>query len=637
MAQDYKTRLTADTSQHDQALKRSAQQVYQYKQKAEETDKSMGQLVGKLGKFVKVLAVAKVAGEGFNSIMRNNQTAADNYGQTMEVAKRISDEFFYAVSKADFSNFINGMYSCISAASEYYKALDNLQTLQLGLIGENARLDKEMQNARLRVRQGDASAVADIQRISDEMLANVRKEQASIKKTLEKMIKSAAIGTGKSGDYRVTYDRGFDVEEVQRWLSHQSELEIEITRAKSEVDDLMRRASEYNDMNGIHSQAAQAEARYKALVALRDKMSDGENLQAFEQQYAKMQQLEAQYSQMEQRNLRYTKELGADNEPKTPTFKAPKVKVQTEIEPPPEGSIAELEAKLSELGKSYKLATTDEQRNALREQMEALQAELDRMNGKKVEVAVTPVIPEGSIAYLQQQIRELTTQMENTPDAEIRIKLQADIADLQNQLKELQTTDAERAAEALKKKYAELQAQVNATASAFSSFGSIFSSLGDCMEDEGKRFMQVMATVFNGISTLIPQIAALTASEEAEAMASGTASAAKLPFPYNLASIASVVATLMGVFASISSIAKGGFADGGIFSGKTTIGDYNLARVNAGEMILNNRQQQHLFNLLNGNTQVNARTDGGNVTFTIHGSDLQGTLANYNKRRNRVM
>ena len=312
---------------------------------------------------------------------------------------------------------------------------------------------------------------------------------------------------------------------------------------------------------------------------------------------------------------------------------SPKVKIEPEIEPIPEGSIKELETAMAELKKKFSLATTDEERAAIKEQIKTLQGELDRMNG----VEIKPEIKEGSIAYIQQQIRELTTELENTPDATVRIKLQADIADLQKQLKEMQTTDAERAAESLKKKYEELQNQVQSTASVFSSLGSIFNSLGDTMGEEGQKVLQVIGTVMNGIATLIPQIAALTATEEAEAMASGTASAAKLPYPANLAAIASIVATIMGVIGSIASIASSSkFADGGIFQGSTTIGDYNLARVNAGEMILNNRQQKHLFNLLNGNTQVNAVTDGGNVTFTIHGSDLQGTLNNYNKRVNRV-
>ena len=633
MAQDYKTRLTADTSQHDNALKRSAQQVYQYKQKAEETDKSMGKLVGKVGKFVKVLAVAKVASEGFNSIMKNNQTAADNYGATMEACKRISDEFFYSISKADFSTMINGLGSCISAADEYYNALDNLQTLQLGLTGENARLDREMQEARERVRKGDKSSVADIERISAEMLANVQKERAAISNTLDKMIKNYVRGAvGKSGDYRVTYESGFDVEQVQRWLSHQNELAMAIEKARQEMNRLKDAASEYNDMNGIHAQAAQAEAYYKALVKLQDKMGDGENLKAFEDQYSKMQQIMASYSQMEQRNIRYTQELGAD---RGTNHKTPKIKVETEIEPLPEGSIAALEEQVSNLNKNFRLATTDEDRQKFKQQIEEAQAELDKLLGKEKKIEIQPVIPEGSIAYLQLQLKALRDQFENTPDAELRIKLMADMSELEKQLKDMQTTDAERAAEALTKRLQDMQNEAQATASAFDAMGSVFTNLGTCLDETSQKILNGIGSIISGIGAVIPQIASLIAAEEGEAMASGVAGAAKVePWPAKVAAIASIVAQILGVIGTIASISK--FADGGIIGGATSIGDYNLARVNRGEMILNSRQQQHLFNLLNGGTQAHDNSNGGNVTFTIHGSDLQGTLNNYNRKTGRV-
>ena len=71
-------------------------------------------------------------------------------------------------------------------------------------------------------------------------------------------------------------------------------------------------------------------------------------------------------------------------------------------------------------------------------------------------------------------------------------------------------------------------------------------------------------------------------------MASGTASAAKLPFPANIGAIAAIVATILGTFATISS-SMGSFANGGIIAGGSTHGDFLTARVNAGEMILNGR------------------------------------------------
>jgi len=71
--------------------------------------------------------------------------------------------------------------------------------------------------------------------------------------------------------------------------------------------------------------------------------------------------------------------------------------------------------------------------------------------------------------------------------------------------------------------------------------------------------------------------------KEAGAIAGATASGASLPFPANIAAIAAGIAAVVAGFAMVFSC----FADGGIVGGKTTIGDFNLARVNKGEMILN--------------------------------------------------
>lgn len=120
-------------------------------------------------------------------------------------------------------------------------------------------------------------------------------------------------------------------------------------------------------------------------------------------------------------------------------------------------------------------------------------------------------------------------------------------------------------------------------------------------------------------------------------MAEGAASVMDLPYPANLAALATVIATITSVIGSVASVASQQFAEGGIFKGRNTIGDYGLARVNAGEMILNGTQQARLFRMLNNPTITTTGTDGGNVTFTIHGSDLQGTLNNYNRKRGRVM
>lgn len=88
----------------------------------------------------------------------------------------------------------------------------------------------------------------------------------------------------------------------------------------------------------------------------------------------------------------------------------------------------------------------------------------------------------------------------------------------------------------------------------------------------------------------------------------------------------------LGIVASTISQLKG-YNAGGIIDGNSIHGDKVLARVNSGEMVLNKRQQSNLFRQLNNATN-NASAFGGNVTFTIHGSELVGVIDNYNSKMN---
>ncbi len=178
-----------------------------------------------------------------------------------------------------------------------------------------------------------------------------------------------------------------------------------------------------------------------------------------------------------------------------------------------------------------------------------------------------------------------------------------------------------------KKSMEDLSDTASALGSAFDGLGGIFSAVGD---ESAAAMMQIVATTADGIAQIIPQIMSLIGVKEGEAIASGTASASALPFPANIAAIASIVATVISTFASISSVISGSFANGGIIGGSTSIGDYNLARVNNGEMILNGRQQGNLFKAIDQNRLGgNGAIVGGDVK--IKGSDLYIALKNYSK------
>lgn len=134
-----------------------------------------------------------------------------------------------------------------------------------------------------------------------------------------------------------------------------------------------------------------------------------------------------------------------------------------------------------------------------------------------------------------------------------------------------------------------------------------------------------------------PAISA-AAAEGALAGAEGASAVAGVPIAGPALAVAAIAAIMTAIIAMIAS-AKG-FATGGVVGGNSYTGDKILARLNSGELILNQKQQNALWKDMNKNVFVDddyrGASTGGNVTFKIHGQDLVGTLNNYNSRRNKI-
>ena len=159
----------------------------------------------------------------------------------------------------------------------------------------------------------------------------------------------------------------------------------------------------------------------------------------------------------------------------------------------------------------------------------------------------------------------------------------------------------------------------------FSTLGNVFKQTGD---DATAAAMNVIGITAQSTAEIIPNIIKLIGAKQGEAMANGTASASALPFPANIAAIASIIATVVSTFANIMS-AVGAFADGGIVGGGNLHGDKVLARLNGGEMVLNRTQQAKLFRTIESGNIGNQSTSVSQVNWKIKGSDLYGALTNY--------
>lgn len=134
---------------------------------------------------------------------------------------------------------------------------------------------------------------------------------------------------------------------------------------------------------------------------------------------------------------------------------------------------------------------------------------------------------------------------------------------------------------------------------------------------------QIAQTAMN-MPILIANTVKTIAAMNAEAQAKGAASAFALPFPANLVAWATILGTITSIFASLPS-----FDSGGIIPGGTSLHDNRLAQVASGEMILNQRQQDNLFNAIDHN-QLGGGSSRVEVTGVIHGKDILLVQKNYN-------
>ena len=229
------------------------------------------------------------------------------------------------------------------------------------------------------------------------------------------------------------------------------------------------------------------------------------------------------------------------------------------------------------------------------------------------------------------QLEELKAVYESLGDVEGLNKVNDALGEIKSKQDVLATQAEDIADKTIK--WDKQQKSMQEVADTASSMGSAFNSLGNAFSQAGNEgaaaAFQIMGSVAQMVSEVIPEIVKLIGAKKGEALASGVASAAPLKFPANIGAIATIVASIASTFASIMS-SVGAFADGGIIGGGSTIGDHMIARVNAGEMILNGRQQANLFKMINDGQEANKSNVHVVVSGKVRGKDLELVLANLN-------
>lgn len=288
------------------------------------------------------------------------------------------------------------------------------------------------------------------------------------------------------------------------------------------------------------------------------------------------------------------------------------------------------------------------------------------------------VIPKGSIKWYNEEISKLKAKIELSVDPQERLKLQKEIDDYQFKIDNIKITDTknmfndnviskgikdntlkdtksvianqlgkikiklpptklEKSIEAIE----ELKAAMSDLGGTFGDITSQWADLAELFEmgaDSSDIAGQGLATLGQTLQTIggngaVAKVGAVMAAIGQIILGFTAAAASPAVTSTGWGWLAFVGAGLAAVATTISTLQS--FSTGGIIQGGQIAGDQMLARVNAGEMILNGSQQKNLFNLLDSGGAL-AGSGNGNVEFRISGSTLKGVLRNYDSKMNKI-
>lgn len=599
---DLVTRLLLNSSQFDNNIRQSTQQVQQFQQVGRN-------ITATIGRFAGVLGVAMTAGEAFNKVLNSSQTLGDMTASNMAALKTSVDEFFYSLGSGNLSNFLTGLGDMIDKAKEAYAALDQLGNTQISYGVFSAKSQSEIADAQYIAK--NKFAPADQRNAAfDKWRTTLQEQQAANIRLQEELINSASKAVEARTNANITVTMEDMLKAFEADLLDPAKRDEVKSRAKNGTANYQANAKRKDWSQEQKDALAESQKQNLIIHTMLEKYSDDElkdiaaKIQQYYQLNSALKSTAREYNETaNEYNNSMAKMEGFKSVESLEGFKVftgtttNKTEVKLPVKPViPAGSLAELDAQIASLRKELNLAISNEDRIRINAELNALTE--------------------------QKRVIEFQYKYPNAPIG----KLDGKPAGLAGMVKPEIPTSLPKFSSPITNKNIKLN---NEYAQSLGAIASIMGSVTNMTNEGAAAWLSWGANLISAVAAAIPQIVALTTAKKGEAIASGVASAAQTPFVGWLLAGAAAAA----VVAALASIPS--FSTGGIFAGNSTIGDMNLARVNAGEMILNNRQQRNLFNLLNGNG-VMGSAGGGQVEFKIRGKELVGVLANYNNKTAKV-
>lgn len=675
---DIVTRLLLKTNDFDANLEKSKKGVNNFQGGISNMAKTAG---AGIVKFAGTIGVAMGAYEGLMKVINSSQTTGDAYVKMMDQAKASVDSFFSSIALGNFDGFLSNLQNVIDKAGDLSVALDNLGTKTLFNKVEVDDLNTKYQ---LELNKAKARNISDEER--NKHLAKA-KEYLIQMATLQQSLATANTDTSytalqaeiaKMGfnknvsremwDYLIKDSKRSDIEKTStahkdRLFEYNKRIEsskvrdpyteqvIDSDETKKIRAELKRykesRFGLYGELNRLFIEAADDE---ESAIAQALKMRATANSLKVAVSNKELEVANADAKINGSYNKRNGGGSGSD----------------TKIEPEKD-SIAWYDAEISKLNKKL-IATTDEQAKT------TIKTTINEFEAKKIKLQVET--SGNSIEAINIQLADLNKKLISVTDMQARSTIQTTINEFEQKKINLKFAVDQEAFKIknggmkdgalsvpiaptydkvpthgkggknfklpkfespIKKKDIDINEEYTKSLYAV---GSIMSSLSGITNESTAAYLQWGAGVVSSIAQAIPAIRDLITAKQTEAVINGVTSATETPVVgWLLAGVA-----VASVIAAMASIPK--FATGGIVPGTSFTGDKVPALLNSGEMILNGSQQSNLFQMLNSglygslSQKIAPSAENGNqpanVTFRIHGRDLEGVLSNHYNQKSKV-
>lgn len=591
---DLITRLLLNTREFDSSLSSSTREIQQFQQHIQTFSRGA---IDAFTRFAGAIGLAVGAGELLNKMMESNQTTSDLFHNNVNAAKDSVDLFFKSLTTGDWSAFNNGLLGAFDNAFKLSTMLDELADKKLSL-----------------------------NYIKAEDLKDIEKFETIAKdtnKTLEERINAFHMMQGSVNNLskKTNNVKQSQMDLLNKQYSDQSGLKIN-------EDDIKYFASNTNFDGALTSEANNI---YKEYIALMQQVKGLGEAKAFdltgvgntEKAYnEKKKELELFKSSNEFLIKQgFLTEENDENRKKTIDTLIEQLNLEREV--------YSLQKRSDETGRAVRGGVTTTSKKGT--------------SSPKTKEVIYEV---GSLGNINKELSSLNNQLLQATEESTRFGIRTAIEKLNreklnidleatlsvNQLpnnKSINKPIGKKPTDALNDKIPtfntdpiELINTDNDTLEYLSAINGLMVGMGSLTDNAAASWINYAANIIAGVASMLPALASLFGITAAL----GMAEQAKLPFPLSVIALAATGAALV---ASIAMIPK--FANGGIVSGNSFAGDNVIARVNSGEMILNNKQQANLFSLLDGGASSNNNNGGGNgiLTFKINGKDLYATLNNY--------